>query len=342
MKRYNHSDALKLFDKNLLELADEANVVRYEKNPKKYVTYVVDTNINYTNICYTKCSFCAFYRNEGDKEGYVLSIDQIEEIAEKSIKKGVSTLLIQGGIDTNIPYNYYIDMVHRLTTDFPDLFIHAFSPPEIYLMSQVGKKSIKDVLMDLRNNGLKTIPGGGAEILTENVRKKIAPLKINSGMWLEIMKIAHQLGYRTTATMMFGHIEQREDIISHLISLREIQDKTGGFTAFICWDFKPLNTALHSKKRYVGSTDYLKTIAISRIVLDNFDHIQASWSSQGKKTGQIALYCGADDFGSMLVEENVMRLAGYRNIATVDEIRRLIIDAEFVPLERDPLYNILI
>ncbi len=342
MKRYNYSDALKLFDKDFLSLMEAANAIRYEKNPKKHVTYIVDTNINYTNICSTKCSFCAFYKNENDKESYTLDIDQIEEIAENSAKKGVSTLLIQGGLNSSIPYNYYLDMVHRLTTDFPKLFIHAFSPPEIDLMGKISGKSVKDVLIDLKNNGLRTIPGGGAEILTENVRKKIAPLKIDSDAWLEIMKIAHQLGYRTTATMMFGHIERKEDIINHLMRLREIQDETGGFTAFICWDFKPLNTALQSRKKYIGSTDYLKIIAISRIVLDNFDHIQASWSSQGKKTAQVALYCGADDFGSILIEENVMRLAGHRNRATADEIRRIISDAGFVPFERDPLYNILL
>ena len=340
MKRYDFGEALNLFDKNFYELEEEASAVRFAKNPLKTVSFVVDTNINYTNICNTKCSFCAFYRDEKSTESYTMSIEEILQKAEKLQDLGVETLLIQGGLNETIKYKYYLDMIRKLKERFPKLFVHAFSPPEIDLMSRISCKTTSSVLRALWDNGLRTIPGGGAEILTEDVRKKIAPLKISSDRWLEIMRIAHNLGYRTTATMMFGHIETHEDIISHLIKLRTLQDETGGFTAFISWDFKPLNTALRDRKGDVSASDYLKIVAISRIVLDNFDHIQASWSSQGKKIGQLALYFGADDLGSILVEENVMRLAGHRNIASVSEIEQLIKDAGFVPVRRDPLYKV--
>ncbi len=339
MKRYDFREALNLFDKDFYELEEEASAVRFAKNPLKTVSFVVDTNINYTNICNTKCSFCAFYKDEKSTESYTMSIEEILQKVEKLQGLGVETLLIQGGLNEAIKYEYYLDMIRELKEHFPKLFVHAFSPPEIDLMSRISCKTTSSVLSALWDSGLRTIPGGGAEILTEDVRKKIAPLKISSDRWLEIMRIAHNLGYRTTATMMFGHIETHEDIINHLIKLRTLQDETGGFTAFISWDFKPLNNALRDKKRDVSAFDYLKIVAISRIVLDNFDHIQASWSSQGKKIGQLALYFGADDLGSILVEENVMRLAGHRNVASVAEIEQLIKDAGFIPVKRNPLYK---
>jgi len=339
VKRYDFGSALSLFDKELYELSDMATAVRFEKNPSKNVSFIVDANINYTNICNSKCSFCAFYRDEKSSQSYTLSIDEILKKAESLQNAEVDTLLIQGGLNKKIKYEYYIDMISQLNKNFPSLFIHAFSPPEIDLMGKINDKTVEEVLSDLWQAGLRTIPGGGAEILTENVRKKIAPLKISSDRWLEIMKIAHKLGYRTTATMMFGHIETHEDIINHLLKLRAVQDETGGFTAFISWDFKPENTALYSHKKDVTAANYLKIVAISRIVLDNFDHIQASWSSQGKHIGQLALYFGADDLGSMLVEENVMRLAGHRKIASIKEIERLIKDAGFTPARRNPLYQ---
>jgi cyclic dehypoxanthinyl futalosine synthase len=339
--RITEEEALKLLKEgDFLELGRLANIVRFRKNKDRVVTFILDTNINYTNVCYVGCSFCAFYRNKNDRDAYTFSIDELIKKIEEAEKKGITTALIQGGLNPDLPYSYYVDMVKELSKS--SVHVHAFSPPEIDLMSKIAKKSVRGVLMDLKNAGLKTIPGGGAEILSERVRSAISPKKINTQRWLEIMEEAHNLDIKTTATMMFGHIEEDSDIVEHLNRIRMLQDKTDGFSAFIAWDFKKDNNELGKKtNRSVSGIDYLKIVAISRIFLDNFDNIQASWASQGKDVGEVALHFGANDMGSMLVEENVMRQAGFRAQSTVEEIASIIKKAGFKPTLRTTDYKIV-
>jgi cyclic dehypoxanthinyl futalosine synthase len=315
-----------------------AHNIRMKKNNPHIVTFIMDTNINYTNICYTKCSFCAFYK---DKEhGYTLSIDELREKVIQAKKNGIDTVLLQGGLNKNLPYSYYLNMIETLTS-INGIHIHAFSPPEIELMGKISGKSIKEVLIDLKNKGLKTIPGGGAEILSEEIRKTISPHKTSTKRWLEISKEAHLLGFKTTATMMFGHIEKEEDIVEHLNNLRNLQDETEGFTAFIMWDFKLGSTPLSKEVKHPATAyEYLKILSFSRIYLDNFSHIQAS-SSQGNDVRQMALFFGADDFGSMLLEENVMKSAGFVEHSTIAEISHIIKDADLKPALRTTDYKIL-
>ncbi len=323
---------------DLLIMGDLAHGIRMKKNDPYTVTFIMDTNINYTNICYTKCSFCAFYRDE--KRGYTLSIDELKEKVIQVKKNGIDTVLLQGGLNKNLPYSYYLNMIETLTS-IDGIHIHAFSPPEIDLMSRISGKSVEEVLIDLKNRGLKTIPGGGAEVLSERVRRIISPHKISARRWLEISKRAHLLGLKTTATMMFGHIEREEDIVEHLNNLRNLQDETGGFTAFIMWDFKPGSTPLSKKVKHPATAcEYLKILSFSRIYLDNFSHIQAS-SSQGNDVRQMALFFGADDFGSMLLEENVMRSAGFVEHSTAEEISHIVRVAGFKPALRTTDYKIL-
>lgn len=338
--RVSKKEALELFNIDLLELGKMAQSVRFQKHPTKLVTFIADTNINYTNICTVKCSFCAFYRNKNSKDAYVLTIDQLKQKAIAAKEAGLSTVLIQGGLNPEIDYSYYIKMVEELSNI--GIHVHAFSPPEIDLMCKISNKSPKEVFEDLKKAGLSTMPGGGAEVLSERVRKKISPNKINTDRWLEISRQAHKLGIKTTATMMFGHIETKDDIIDHLDNIRRLQDETHGFRAAIAWDFKPENTAL---KKFVANKatgiDYLKILAISRIYLDNIENIQASWASQGKQIGQIALFFGANDLGSLLFEENVMAQAGFRLTATIEELGNLIKQAGFIPALRTTNYEIV-
>jgi len=340
-ERITKDEGLKLIEYgDFLRLARLANRIRFKKHPDRTVTFILDTNINYTNICNVKCSFCAFYRNQDDKDAYTLTIEELKQKIKSAEEKGIETALIQGGLNPNIPYAYYIDMVKELSKS--SVYVHAFSPPEIDLASRISGKSIKDVLIDLKSAGLKTIPGGGAEILSERVRKKISPRKISTDRWLDIMRQAHKVGIMTTATMMFGHIETYEDIIEHFERLRDLQDETHGFRAFIAWDFKKENSALGKiVTKDVTGIDYLKIVAMARIYLDNFDNIQASWASQGKDVGEIALHFGANDMGSMLVEEHVMEQAGFRAESTVEEIAALIKKAGFKPALRTTNYNIV-
>lgn len=340
-ERITKDEGLKLIKNgDFLQLARLANRIRFKKHPDRTVTFILDTNINYTNICNTKCSFCAFYRNKDDKDAYTFSIEELKQKIKNAEAKGIETALIQGGLNEYIPYAYYIEMVRELSKS--SVYVHAFSPPEIDLMSRISNKSIRDVLINLKRAGLKTIPGGGAEILSERVRNKISPRKISTDRWLDIMRQAHKVGIITTATMMFGHIETYEDIMEHFEHLRNLQDETLGFRAFIAWDFKRENNALGKiVTKNVTGIDYLKIVAIARIYLDNFDNIQASWASQGKDVGEIALHFGANDMGSMLVEEHVMEQAGFRAQSTVDEIAALIKKAGFKPALRTTGYEIV-
>ncbi len=326
----------------LLELGDLANGVRLRKNPKSTVTFVVDTNPNYTNICNIDCIFCAFYRHPGEEGEYTYSIDHMIGEFKRATASGVTTVLLQGGVNPALPFSYYLEMVRRTIAEVPEVHPHFFSTSEIVGMANVSDLTVPEVLKQLWDAGLRTIPGGGAEILNDRVKKKISHLKGSSDDWMMVMREAHKLGYRTTATMMYGHLETDEEIVEHLERIRQLQDDTGGFTAFIPWSFKPGNTPLEKIiPHYATPVRYLQMLAISRIYLDNFDHIQASWFSEGKKTGQIALHFGADDFGGTLFEENVHAAANFVNKANADEVVNLIRESGFIPVQRDTLYNIL-
>jgi cyclic dehypoxanthinyl futalosine synthase len=327
---------------NLLDLGDLANEIRFKKNPHPYVTFVVDTNPNYTNVCTVDCIFCAFYRHPGEEGEYTYSVDHMIQKFKEAAAKGVTTVLLQGGVNPALPFSYYEEMVRRTVQEVPEIHPHFFSTSEIIGMSQVSGLSIREVLQRLWNAGLRTIPGGGAEILSDRVKKKISSKKGTSADWLNVMREAHRIGYRSTATMMYGHIETDEDIVIHLESIRQLQDETGGFTAFIPWSFKPGNTPLEKViPHYATSTRYLQILAFSRIYLDNFPHIQASWFSEGKKTGQIALHFGADDFGGTLLEENVHAAANFVNKTNTEECIQLIHDSGFHAAQRTTLYEIL-
>ena len=333
-----------LRDARLLDLAPLAQSVRYRHNPEPVVTFVVDTNLNYTNVCDAYCTFCAFYRSEDSDDAYTHSIDGMMELMGEAASKGVTTVLLQGGLNPKLPLEYYLDLVRETRRRYPELHSHFFSAPEIMKMVEVSGVSVQEVLIALREAGLKTIPGGGSEILSNRVKHKISRLypKGRVDDWTVVHREAHLLGYRTTATMMYGHLEDDEDIIEHLEHLRALQDETGGFTAFIPWSFKAENTALASLvKRLAGPNRYLRMIATSRIYLDNFQHIQASWFSEGKKTGQVALHFGGDDFGGTLFDENVMQEAGFYNRTTVEEVTDIIRDSGFTPAQRTTLYEIL-
>jgi cyclic dehypoxanthinyl futalosine synthase len=331
-RRLSGDEALLLYqdaDLNILgQLADE---VRRRLHPKPIVTYVIDRNINYTNICISGCKFCAYYRAPGDVSGYVLSRKELAEKLEETKSLGGTQILLQGGLHPDIPLTFYEEMLSFIKNGFA-IHCHAFSPPEIVHFSKISGLSVKEVLARLIKAGLASIPGGGAEILTDRVRKQISPRKATTDEWLNVMEIAHGLGLKTTATMMYGHVERLEERIEHLLRLRDLQDRTGGFTAFIAWPFQPQNTALDVKPS--TGQEYLKLLAISRIVLDNFPNLQASWVTQGPKVAQIALFFGANDFGSTMIEENVVAAAGVSHRLSEAEIRRIVTGAGFEPCQR--------
>ena len=326
----------------LLDLGGLANEIRFRKNPKPWVTFVIDTNPNYTNICNIDCIFCAFYRHPGEKGEYTHSVDHMIENFKRAADQGVTTVLLQGGVNPAIPFEYYIEMVERTVKEVPGIAPHFYSTSEIIGMANVSGLTIPEVLKRLWDAGMRSLPGGGAEILSDRVKKKISHLKGTSADWLNVMREAHKLGYKSTATMMYGHLETNEDVVEHLESIRQLQDEYHGFTAFVPWSFKPGNTPLEKIiPHYATSTRYLEMLAFSRIYLDNFDHIQASWFSEGKKTGQIALHFGADDFGGTLFEENVHAEANFVNKTNVDEVLQMIQDSGFIPAQRTTLYDIL-
>ena len=328
----------------LLDLAPLAQLVRYRHNPEPVVTFVVDTNLNYTNVCDAYCSFCAFYRREGDADAYTHSIDRMMELIGDAVSKGVTRVLLQGGLNPKLPLEYYIDLVRETRRQYPQLHPHYFSAPEIMKIVQVSGLSVREVLLELQKAGLTTIPGGGSEVLSDRVKRKISRLfpKGKVDDWTGVHREAHQLGYRTTATMMYGHLEEDEDVIEHLEHVRALQDETGGFMAFIPWSYKADNTSLAPRvKKLAGPNAYLRMMAVSRIYLDNFQHVQASWFSEGKKTGQVALHFGGDDFGGTLFDEEVMQEAGFYNRTTVEEVTDIIRDAGFTPAQRTTLYEIL-
>jgi cyclic dehypoxanthinyl futalosine synthase len=344
VKRIDKKEALQMLkEASLYELGKMADHVRQRLHPGGIVAFVIDRNINYTNICINRCKFCAFWRGENHPEAYVISYDELAKKIEETIQKNGTQILLQGGVNPQLGLDYYVDMLKFVKSNFK-IHVHGFSPPEIYFLSRKESISIREVLKRLRDVGLDSIPGGGAEILSDSVRKIQSPNKITTQEWLQVMREAHLLGMKTTATMMFGSIEGDEDIIKHLDAIRNLQDETKGFTAFIPWSFQPWNTELkkeHPDLLPAGAVRYLKVLAVSRIYLDNFSNIQVSWVTQGIKIAQVGLRFGANDFGSTMLEENVVRSAGISYRVTINEIIEAINSAGFKPAQRDTYYNIL-
>jgi dehypoxanthine futalosine cyclase len=326
----------------LLELGALADELRFRRMPERRVTFVIDSNPNYTNVCITDCQFCAFYRKPGHPEAWTLSVDQVLEKIELAAAKGATTVLLQGGHNPELPLDYYVTIVRETRRRFPQVTPHFFTASEIQEVAKVSGLAFTDVLDRLYEAGQRTLPGGGAEVLSERVRTRIEPKKGGPGAWLEVHREAHRRGFKSTATMMYGHVEETEDVLDHFDAIRTLQDEFGGFTAFVPWSFKPSNTLLEKWiKEYKGPNAYLRMLAAARLYLDNFAHVQASWFSEGKQAGQIALRFGADDWGGTLFEENVHRAADYVNTISVDEIVTLIRDAGFTPAQRDTEYAIL-
>jgi cyclic dehypoxanthinyl futalosine synthase len=326
----------------LLELGALANEVRARKTDPRLVTYVIDTNPNYTNVCTVDCHFCAFYRKPGHAEGYTYDVEGVMKMMAAADQLGATTVLLQGGLNPEIPWEFYPSIVSEARKRYPNITPHFFSAPEIHQMVEVSGLTIRGVLDALYAAGQKTLPGGGAEILATRVRKRISIKKGGPEAWLDVHREAHRAGMRSTATMMYGHVETDAELIEHLDYVRALQDETHGFTAFVPWSYKRGNTPMEAKVKHVaGASRYLRVLAASRLYLDNFDHIQASWFSEGKKTGQIALHFGADDFGGTLFEENVHLATGHVNKTTVAEVETLIRESGFTPAQRTTLYEIL-
>jgi len=325
---------------DLIGVGMEADAVRKRLHPGNVVTYQVDRNINYTNFCTEYCSFCAFYRPMGSAEGYVQPFESICQKIDETLALGGTGILMQGGLHPDLKIDYYESLLSSLKRRYPQLHLHCFSAPEILNIAEVSGLTIRDTVARLMDAGLDSIPGAGAEILDDEVRHRIARLKCNTEEWLAVHRIAHKLGLRTTATMMFGVGETLQHRLNHFEAIRRLQEETGGFTAFIPWFFQRENTSLgHFVKEEATAVDYLKTLAVSRIYLDNILNVQASWLTPGHKICQIALRFGGNDVGSILIEENVVSAAGCRNTSSEEDLRRLIADAGFRPIKRDTLYR---
>ncbi|MBZ5515426.1 MAG: dehypoxanthine futalosine cyclase [Acidobacteriia bacterium] len=325
---------------DLLGIGMEADAVRKRLHPFDVVTYQIDRNINYTNICTEYCSFCAFYRPVGSPEGYIQPLESIFEKIDETLALGGTGVLMQGGLHPDLKIDYYENLLASIKRRYPQLHLHCFSSPEVLNIAEVSGLPLRDTIARLMDAGLDSIPGGGAEILDDEVRRRIARLKCTTAEWLAVHRVAHQLGLRTTATMMFGCGETLEHRANHLERLRQLQEETGGFTAFIPWIFQRENTSLGNFiKEEATAVDYLKTLAVSRIFLDNIPNVQASWLTPGHKVCQIALRFGGNDVGSILIEENVVRAAGVTRTSNEEQLRRLIADAGFRPIKRDTLYR---
>ncbi len=356
--RLSLQDGLALCEEtDILKLGQAAHQLRLQKADPSIGTYIIDRNVNYTNVCVLTCDFCAFYRIEQDEDSYVLSREELDQKIEETKAQGGTQILLQGGLHPKLKLDFYVDMLRYLKAKHA-IHLHAFSPPEIKHFAKLNKMSFREVLTVLHEAGLDSVPGGGAEILVDRVRNHISPGKCSSAEWLAVMEDAHAVGMKTTATMMFGHIETNEDRIEHLLRLRELQDRTGGFVAFIAWtyqckaqtgDFEEFRRDGKETRRanqmagvpMVGAFEYLRMLAISRLMLDNFANVQSSWLTQGKKVGQTGLRFGANDLGSIMIEENVVRAAGVTNTMTTEEMRRIISDAGFTPRQRDMYYRLI-
>ena len=346
-ERISAEDALELYRWPLEDLGVLANARRnlakagaYDGQGSEVVTYIVDRNINYTNVCNVYCKFCAFYRTEKDDDHYVLSFEQIDTKLDELSAVGGVQILMQGGHHPKLPFDWYVDLLHHIRGKYPHINIHGFSPPEFQHFAETFRMPLREVITQFKEAGLGSIPGGGGEILVDRVRQKISPLKCNSDQWLEVMQIAHEVGLKSSATMMFGHVETIDDRIEHLQRVRDQQERSGGFTAFICWTFQPQHTVL-KVAHPTGVAEYLRTQALARIFLDNIENVQSSWVTQGPGIGQVALKYGANDFGSVMMEENVVSSAGTTFCLNAAQIESLIRDAGYEPRRRNNWYELL-
>jgi len=360
--RITKKEGLRLLkEADLLALGEMSDRIRKDIHPEGMVTFVIDRNINYTNVCVNRCSFCAFYRDPGSPEAYLLTREEFSKKIEETLEQGGTQILLQGGLHPDLGVDYYVDLL-RFIKDRYRINIHGFSPPEISFLAARHDLTVRETLKILREAGLDSMPGGGAEILSDRVREILSPRKIKTAEWLRVMEEAHFLGMRTTATMMFGSVEGPEDIVEHLDRIRGLQEKTGGFTAFIPWSFQPGNTELGigdlgsgignqkksnpksptTKPLYAATAvEYLRVLALSRLYLDNIKNVQASWVTQGIKLAQVALRFGANDFGSTMLEENVVAAAGVSYRVSREDIITAIRTAGFKPAQRDTYYNVL-
>jgi cyclic dehypoxanthinyl futalosine synthase len=345
-QRITPAEARRLYALPLEELGSLADRRRqlakapaYGGRGNEIVTYIVDRNVNYTNVCNVYCKFCAFYRVEGDDDAYVISHEEMDRKIEETVAQGGTQILLQGGHHPKLTKQWYLDLLSHMKSRFPQVNIHGFSPSEFIHFREVFNEPLDQIIRDFVAAGLGSIPGGGGEILVDRVRKRVSPLKAMSNDWLEVMAVAHRLGLRSTATMMFGHVETLEDRIEHLDRVRTQQDETKGFTAFIGWTFQPENTKLRAPT--VGAHEYLRTQALARIYLDNFENVQSSWVTQGPEIGQVALKYGANDLGSIMIEENVVSQAGASFRMTVADMHRLIGDLGYEPRQRDNWYRLV-
>lgn len=339
-RRLSADGALALLRSNELQpIALTADRVRRSKHPEKVVSFLIDRNINYTNICVARCTFCNFYRKPRHEEGYLVPKQEIFRKIEETLKLGGTGILMQGGMNPDLKIDYYEDLLRSIRRRYR-IHLHCFSPPEIVVLAKLSKLSVRESIRRLKAAGLDSIPGGGAEILSERMRREISPGKCSASEWLEVMRIAHQEGLLTTATMMIGAGETVEEQVEHLQRIRSLQDETAGFVAFIPWNVQLEGTEMAlSVSRSVSAVEYLKLLAVSRIFLDNISNIQVSWLTQGLQVAQIALHFGANDVGSIMIEENVISTAGAHNKATSRDLIRLILEAGFTPAQRDTLYR---
>ncbi len=323
---------------DLLSLGRAADAVCRRLHPEPYRTFNIDRNINYSNVCAAVCDFCAFYRKVGHSEAYVLDRDVLLKKVEETVALGGDQILMQGGLHPDLPFEWYEDLLRDIKNSFPQINIHGFSPPEIHFFHKLYRMPLKTVLERLKDAGLGSLPGGGGEILVDRVRKAMTRGKVLTDDWLNVHRVWHELGGRSTATMMFGHIETLEERVEHLERVRQLQDETGGLTAFISWTFQPEHTDMADIPP-AGAFEYLRTQALSRLYLDNVPNIQSSWVTQGPKIGQLALYFGANDMGSLMIEENVVASAGTVYYLSLEEIRRAIRVAGYIPRQRNVFYE---
>ena len=340
-ERLSQDEGLRLLESDdYAAIGRAADEVTRRLHPEPYRTYNIDRNINYTNVCTAVCDFCAFYRSPQSPEGYVLDRDVLLQKIQETVDLGGEQILLQGGLHPEFKLDWYEQMLADIKGRFPQVNVHGFSPPEIYHFTKINNMSLRDVLSRLRDAGLGSLPGGGAEILVDRVRKAITRGKVMTDDWLDVNRVWHELGGRSTATMMFGHVETLAERIEHLERLRQVQDETGGFTAFICWTFQPENTDMADIPP-ATPFEYLKTNAVARLYLDNFANLQSSWVTQGQKIGQMALLNGANDMGSLMIEENVVSEAGTVHHLTLDQIRSSISDLGYEPRQRNVFYELV-
>jgi cyclic dehypoxanthinyl futalosine synthase len=338
--RLTPDEGLALFEcRDLAALGRAADAVCRRLHPEPYRTYNVDRNVNYTNVCAAVCDFCAFYRKSHDADAYVLTREVLYQKIEETIALGGDQILMQGGLHPSLKLEWYEELLRDLRSRYPSVNLHAFSPPEIWHFHKINKLPLREVLSRLKDAGMGSLPGGGGEILADRVRKAMTVNKCLTDEWLEVHRVWHQLGGRSSCTMMFGHIETVAERVETLQRLRQLQDETGGFTAFICWTFQPENTAM-AQVPAAGAFEYLRTQAIARLYLDNVANVQSSWVTQGPKIGQLALFFGANDMGSLMIEENVVASAGTVYYLSLEEIKRAIREAGFIPRQRDVFYRL--